>query len=170
MNIWKRNTLLMVLMLSVFWLALPAFAQDGTLEPASVQTAAATAEPGTGGEPDEPVSPLAQIPWAIIGIFVTGAAGMWKLPQIIEAIKSDKKAIAEAEARANALPAAFRDGLHKFSEVVEAAAGVIKEASDGVAAANKPPEKVDIKQVPQDVLDAEIRRRGGTINWLINGG
>lgn len=163
-----------LLCLAAFLFVLPvSFAQDEpTDNPIATQepTAEATQESGDtdAGETGDDESPWSQIPWGIIGIFVTGAAGLWKLPEIIDAVKRDPKAIAEAEERVNALGDSVRAGLHRVAEVVESAAGVLKEASDGIAASNKPPEALDLRIVEQALLEAELNRRGYTVTRLIS--
>jgi hypothetical protein len=168
MNTRFRNTLLLTLLiLAAFLVTVSAFAQDtpapqSTQEAVAIvtQEATATQETGdTGNTTTDTTSPWSQVPWGIIGLFVTGAAGMWKLPDIIRAIKEDKKAIAEAEARGNALPEAFRNGVNRMADVAESFAGVVKEATDGIAAASKPTAVLDLSTVSTEALQAELRKR-----------
>lgn len=158
-----KRYLLVILM--ALLMALPALAQDETIEP----TAVSTQEPSpvnvnintdNGANDDLPEGNVSIPGWSIIVVIVLGIAGGASLPGIIDRIRGNPAAIAEIESRADTLPQEVTDALVKVAEVVESGARLIKEAADRTPAASKQPVAVILKQIDTADLLAELRTRG----------
>lgn len=97
--------------------------------------------------------------WSIVVVIVLGIAGGASIPGLIERVRRDPRAIAEIETRVEALPEPVVSGMHQVGVFLESAAKLLTEASDKMAAANKPPEKPNLSLVTTAELNAELARR-----------
>lgn len=143
---------------------LTVYAQEVTKEAAPAATADPTAAAGVNvnintQKQDEAPAP-GGVPWDVISVIVVSLAGAYTLPRIIDSIRKDPNAIASIETRVEALPEPLVSTGHRAAEILESAARLLIEATDGIKAASKPPEAFDLKTVSEPAFDTEAVRRG----------
>ena len=161
-------SIVMLLILAAFLLALPALAQDSTPE-APVATAEPTAvvpvnvNINTTPANESPTLPEGNVSipgWAVVTAIVLSIGAGYSLPRIIDAIRRNPQVIREIETRVDTLPEPVTTAAFRAAEVLESAAELLKEATDRIAASSKPSEAFDLKTVPDAALVAEMRGRG----------
>lgn len=143
-----------------------------TPEPQATQIIIVVTQPsddsGNDGDTDETDEDTTDLPegnvsipgWSIVVVIVLGIAGGASVPGLIDRIRRDPRAIAEIEQRTSQLPAPVTDAANKFAQGLESFAGLLKEATDKIAAANKPSEAVNLSGVSSTELRTELIKRG----------
>lgn len=162
----NRILLIALLILAALLFTVPvAFAQDQT--PAPQDTAVATQEAtvvppvnvniNTGGEASETSGD--GIPWETLSAIALLVGGGYGLARIIDGIRSNRKAVAELESRADKFPDLTASAVVKAAEVVESGAKLMKELFDRIPAASKPTDVLDLSTVPTEALRSELAQR-----------
>lgn len=168
MNARHRNTLLTALLvfLAALLFTVPAFAQEATQ---AADTVAATQEAtdtggvnvniNTGSDSASETSGGDSIPWETLSAIALLLGGGYGIARIIDGIRSNKKAIAELETRADKVPETAASAVVKAAEVVESGARLMKELFDRIPAASKPASELDLSSVPTEALRSELAQR-----------